>query len=125
MPASLSLRLACRPDSLRELRRAIDTLEHLPRPVLDAVKIAAHELVSNSIQHSGMREDEQLAVNIQAEQAHIRVEVGDGGRGFRPPSGARGGGWGLPMVQSLSSRMGILHNGTTHAWAEIPLASRP
>ena len=124
MPSSLSLRLRCRPESLRELRRAVETLDHLQPAVLDDVKLVADELASNSISHSGLGERDLIDVAISSQSGHMRIDVADGGAGFTLPDEGlrRGGGRGLPMVQRLSRRFGFTHNGVTHAWAEVTLA---
>jgi anti-sigma regulatory factor (Ser/Thr protein kinase) len=124
MPGSISLRLPCRPESLRELRRAVETLDQLQSAVLDDVKLVANELASNSITHSGLGERDLIEVAISSQSGHMRVDVADGGAGFTLPDEGvrRGGGRGLPMVQRLSRRFGFAHDGVTHAWAEITLA---
>ena len=124
MPGSISLRLPCRPESLRELRRAVETLDHLQSAVLDDVKLVANELASNSISHSGLGERDLIEVAISSQSGHMRIDVADGGAGFTLPDEGvrRGGGRGLPMVQRLSRRFGFAHDGVTHAWAEITLA---
>ena len=124
MAGSISLRLPCRTESLRELRRAVETLDHLQPAVLDDVKLVANELASNSISHSGLGERDLIEVAISSQSGHMRIDVADGGAGFTLPDEGvrRGGGRGLPMVQHLSRRFGFAHDGVTHAWAEVALS---
>jgi two-component sensor histidine kinase len=123
MAGSVSLRLPCRPESLRELRRAVETLDHLQPAVLDDVKLVANELASNSISHSGLGERDLIEVAISSQSGHMRIDVADGGAGFTLPDEGvrRSGGRGLPMVQRLSRRFGFTHDRVTHAWAEVAL----
>jgi two-component sensor histidine kinase len=123
VPDSLTLRVLCRPASLREVRRSVDTLDNLPPRTFDAVKLATNELVSNSIAHAGLGEDDHIEITIETQADRVRIDVRDNGDGFTMPTVVeRPGGRGLPMVQALSSVMGICHNGVTHAWAEVALA---
>jgi two-component sensor histidine kinase len=120
------MQLSCRPESLRELRQAVDTLDDLAPSVADAVKIVANELAANSIRHSDLDENDPIDIAIETRHEDVRIDVRDNGTGFTPWSKPRGsGGHGLPIVQSLSRAFGISHNGQTHAWAEISLSPSP
>ena len=125
MATSLSLRVRCRPESLREVRDAVDTLDTLDQRTFDAVKLAANELVANSVAHSGLDEDDYIEVTVARQRDLVRIDVHDAGDGFTMPDGQpqRFGGRGLAMVQALSTLMGISHTGITHSWAEIALAA--
>jgi two-component sensor histidine kinase len=125
MATSLNLRVRCRPESLREVRDAVDTLDTLDQRTFDAVKLATNELVANSVGHSGLGEDAYIEVTVARQRDLVRIDVYDAGGGFTLPDGQprRFGGRGLAMVQSLSTLMGISHNGITRAWAEIEVGA--
>jgi len=125
MATSLSLRVSCRPEALREVRDAVDTLDTLNQRTFDAVKLATNELVANSVGHSGLGGDAYIEVTVARQRDLVRIDVHDAGCGFSLPDGRpqRFGGRGLPMVQVLSTVVGISHTGETHAWAEIALAA--
>ena len=123
MATSINLQVRCRPESLRELRAEVDTLEGLAARAFDVVKLIANELASNSIQHSDLGEHDQIEVAVETRRDHVRVDVHDSGAGFVLRTAPGGGGLGLPMVQRLSREFGISHTGHTHAWAEISLSA--
>ena len=121
MANSVKLQVRCRPESLREVRDSVDTLNSLSTRAFDAVKIATNELVANSVGHSDLGEDDHIDITIETLSDRVRIDVRDQGAGFTLPMIERPSGRGLAMVQALSSFMGISHNGITHAWAEIAL----
>jgi len=125
MATSLSLRVSCRPEALREVRDAVDTLDTLDQRTFDAVKLATNELVANSIGHSGLGKDAYIEITVATQRDLVRIDVHDAGGGFTLPDSQprRFGGRGLAMVQSLSTLMGISHNGITRAWAEIEVGA--
>jgi two-component sensor histidine kinase len=125
MATSLSLRVRCRAESLQEVRDAVDTLDTLDQRTFDAVKLATNELVANSVGHSGLGEDAYIEVTVARQRDLVRIDVYDAGGGFTLPDGQpqRFGGRGFAMVQSLSTLMGISHNGITRAWAEIEVGA--
>ena len=123
MATSFSLQVRCRPDSLRAVRDAVDTLDTLDQRTFDAVKLVTNELVGNSVGHSGLGEDDYIEITVARQPELVRIDVHDAGSGFTLPDGRsrRFGGRGFAMVQALSTVVGISHNGETHAWAEIAL----
>ena len=123
MATSFSVHVPCQPESLREVRDAVDTLDDLDQRIFDAVKLVTNELVGNSVSHSGLGEDDYIEVTVARQRHLVRIDVHDSGSGFTLPDGQpqRFGGRGFAMVQALSTLVGISHNGETHAWAEIEL----
>jgi anti-sigma regulatory factor (Ser/Thr protein kinase) len=101
------------PDSLGESERG-------------ALRLLVSELVTNSVRHvEGSTQPVVLDVRIGTRA--IRVEVHDGGAGFTPgkpePRGADGG-FGLFLVERMSSRWGVEVRDGTRVWFELDLASR-
>jgi anti-sigma regulatory factor (Ser/Thr protein kinase) len=89
-----------------------------------ALRLLVSELVTNSIRHvPGSDGKIVLAVRIGARA--IRVEVHDGGVGFKPgkpePRGADGG-FGLFLVERMASRWGVDTRNGTRVWFELDIA---
>jgi anti-sigma regulatory factor (Ser/Thr protein kinase) len=102
-------------------RRAIDDLgDRIAPDIAPDVKLLVSELITNSVKYGG-----EGAVTLKVETddpRRLRVEVVDEGTGFVPVARNRPatevGGWGLHLVQTLSSRWGV-YEGSTHVWFEI------
>jgi anti-sigma regulatory factor (Ser/Thr protein kinase) len=99
-----------------------DTLGESHRGTL---RLLVSELVTNSIRHvTGSNRPVELAVRIGARA--IRVEVHDGGSGFKPrkpePRGADGG-FGLFLVERMASRWGVDTQDGTRVWFELDVAA--
>ena len=83
-----------------------------------AAALLTTELITNAVLHG--RGD---AVRIQVAHAgeRLRVEVRDDGNGFDPAQRTERedpGGWGLAVVETLSSDWGM-YEGSTHVWFEL------
>lgn len=91
-----------------------------------ALRLLVSELVTNSVRHvTGSKQPVELAVRIAA--GTIRVEVHDGGSGFKParkpqPRGADGG-FGLFLVERMATRWGVDTRDGTRVWFELDLAT--
>jgi anti-sigma regulatory factor (Ser/Thr protein kinase) len=98
--------------------------ETLPEDHRGTLRLLVSELVTNSVRHvKGSTRPVVLAMRIGARA--IRVEVHDGGAGFRPgkpePRGADGG-FGLFLVERMASRWGVDTGDGTRVWFELDLA---
>jgi anti-sigma regulatory factor (Ser/Thr protein kinase) len=89
-----------------------------------ALRLLVSELVTNSVRH--VRDSQQpveLAVRFGSRM--VRVEVRDGGSGFKPgkpkPRGADGG-FGLFLVERMASRWGVDTRDGTRVWFELDLS---
>jgi anti-sigma regulatory factor (Ser/Thr protein kinase) len=100
----------------------------LPSSIAESVRgslrLLVSELVTNSVRHvTGSTEPVELAVRIGPRAS--RVEVRDGGSGFKPgkpqPRGADGG-FGLFLVERMASRWGVDTQDGTRVWFELDLA---
>ena len=69
------------------------------------------ELVTNSVKHAGLRDQEIVTVTMQSSWDRMRVEVADGGLGFEPdlPQPGDTSGWGLFLVERMADRWGVDH----------------
>ena len=77
--------------------------------------------MTNSVKYGG---DGPVRLEIQADGTKLRAEIIDQGVGFMPVARdddlERVGGWGLHLVEQLTTRWGT-HEGSTHVWFEIAL----
>jgi anti-sigma regulatory factor (Ser/Thr protein kinase) len=85
-----------------------------------AVALLATELINNAVLH-GCGTDVRL--DVAQDRERLRVEVCDDGNGFDPAQRTERedpGGWGLAIVENLSSDWGM-YEGSTHVWFELDL----
>jgi anti-sigma regulatory factor (Ser/Thr protein kinase) len=121
MPQSLTVHIHRDLRAPGSARRAVEALSgRVTDDLLADVRLLVSELITNSVKYGG-RETVTLKVDVESERK-LRVEVIDDGSGFVPVARSRpvtqAGGWGLHLVQSLSSRWGV-REGLTHVWFEI------
>ena len=119
----LSLRLTPGPEAIPAARKALDGLsELLERPIWEDLRLLVTELVTNGVRHGSSRGP--VAVTVAADDALVRVEVTDCGRGFSPPEAPMpradgSGGWGLQLVDRVATSWGVRINDTTQVWFEL------
>ena len=92
----------------------------VPGQTRDDLKLVATELVENALVHGKGR----IFLRLHTRPDSVRVEVTDEGENAAIKIQTRGpkiGGWGLVLVDRLAERWGAFE-GTTHVWAELPLA---
>jgi len=116
--------LPVEPESAREARGLVEKLRgHILEATGEDLKLLISELVTNSIRHGGLHPSQKLVVKIIARQDVVRGEITDPGGGFIHASksfdGERTNGWGLKVVESLSSRWGVMKDPPTRVWFEI------
>jgi anti-sigma regulatory factor (Ser/Thr protein kinase) len=121
MPQSLTVHIHRDLRAPASARRAVEALSgRVTDDLLADVRLLVSELITNSVKYGG-RETVTLKVDVESERK-LRVEVIDDGSGFVPVARSRpvtqAGGWGLHLVQTLSSRWGV-REGLTHVWFEI------
>ena len=121
---AILLSLPARPSSATRARSEI-TRRLSPRVtvgVLEDVRLLLTELITNALRHAGVRADDEIGVRAQVSGETVRIEVHDPGRDgpvvMRKP-GARGGGYGLFLVESLTDEWGVDRNDGTTVWAEL------
>jgi len=95
----------------------------VPREVLEDARLLASELVSNSLGHAELSPGSTLGIAVQLRRGDLRVEVRDPGSAGsvapRPPDHVNGGGFGLHLVELLSTRWGVSRAGGTRVWFEM------
>jgi anti-sigma regulatory factor (Ser/Thr protein kinase) len=107
----------------RRARAAFERFEHgLRAQRRTDAELMLSELVSNAVQYGG---EGDVSVTFERDDGLFRTEVVDQGDGLDavlsdPGDGRTPGGWGLPMVETLSDRWGA-HGGSTHVWFELAL----
>jgi two-component sensor histidine kinase len=96
------------------VRRGLD-------PDLDhTVCLLTSELVTNAIRHAGLDEDDRIVLAARLTPDFARVEVRDTGEGFDPDVRHDASGFGLRMVDTLSSRWGVDCDANgTRVWFEV------
>ena len=125
MVAEIDLRLAPEPEVVTTARHALDQLtDLLPPEKLEDVRLVVSELVTNSVRHAGLSADDQISLTVTVSDGAVRGSVCDPGPGFRMPSEPSprsdlSGGWGLPIVETISDRWGVEGNRHACVWFEI------
>jgi anti-sigma regulatory factor (Ser/Thr protein kinase) len=125
------IEIRLRPDSrsVPAAREALQALAGLvPAGVLEDLRLAASELVTNAIRHAGLGAADVIEMRVKVEGSIVRVEVVDPGPGFvprpAPPSPDRESPWGLYLVGRVADRWGVHGDETTCVWFEIDQKGR-
>jgi anti-sigma regulatory factor (Ser/Thr protein kinase) len=125
MEAEIDVRFSPEPKVVGTARHALDQLANLLAPEkLEDVRLVVSELVSNSIRHAGLSPNEQISLRVRVSAGSVSGRVCDSGPGFEVPSKPRprtslNGGWGLPIVESISDRWGVEGNSHVCVWFEL------
>lgn len=114
----LSLALAPEPGSAARARRAL-VRAGLDEDIEHTVTLLATELVTNAVRHAGRREGDRVVLVATLAPDFARIEVHDGGSGFDP--GVRHGakGFGLRLIDTLSTRWGTTGPPGFSTWFEV------
>jgi integral membrane sensor domain MASE1/anti-sigma regulatory factor (Ser/Thr protein kinase) len=120
----IAIRLPGRPGAVPRAREAVGELEPgLEHAVFVNLRLLVSELVTNSVRHAHAPASASLELRAAVFTGHVRVEVGDDGRGFDPreqsPSRDNSSGWGLYLVDQLADRWGVANTHGTNVWFEI------
>jgi anti-sigma regulatory factor (Ser/Thr protein kinase) len=125
MVAEIDVRLAPEPEVVTTARHALDRLaDLLPPEKLEDVRLVVSELVTNSILHAGLSPNDRISLTVTVSAGSVRGRVCDPGPGFEvlsepcPRPDLRGG-WGLPIVETISDRWRVEQNSCTCVWFEI------
>jgi two-component sensor histidine kinase len=108
-------------------RRALDHLgPSIGEDALDRLQLLVTELVTNSLKHGSLLDGDEIGMDVYVDGAAVYAEVHDNGVGFtpRPPNldPIRSSGWGLWLLDQLTTRWGIENGAGTTAWFEMPVA---
>ena len=123
MSAELTVELPRNAQAPYLARRALEDLDgRVDASLLPDLRLLVTELITNSVKYGG---DGPVTLQVTANDERVRAEIIDQGVGFTPRK--RGddlekvGGWGLHLVERLTSDWGT-YEGSTHVWFEIDLA---
>jgi PAS domain S-box-containing protein len=86
------------------------------------VQVAVSEIVNNAVVHGGDSAGELVVVHLAATPDVLRAEISSGGAPFSPPEAPpvdEPGGFGLPIVEQLSSRWGLDFEHGVCVWLEM------
>jgi anti-sigma regulatory factor (Ser/Thr protein kinase) len=112
MRSDMSFELAGGPYAVTAARLALSDLDaHLEASVAFDVRLLVSELVTNSVKHAHVSEDDSITLVVKIDDDVVRVEVRDQGPGFEPPPTAppddADEGWGLFLVEQLADEWGV------------------
>jgi anti-sigma regulatory factor (Ser/Thr protein kinase) len=123
VPDQLSLSFPREPDSVPAARAALAGFEdRVAASALYDASLCLSELVTNAVQHPDEDAGEVLELALTLSDVALRVEVIDPGGNFRPGKPTQGDerGWGLFIVDQLSSRWGTdSADDRTVMWFEV------
>ena len=125
---TVTMRLEGGPRAAAAARHAINGLSGgLDEPDRETLRLLVTELVANSVRHAHAKTVELKAI---VTGGSVWLEVADEGPGFDPQSERDAAawrddsGWGLLLVERLSDRWGVGHQGGgTRVWFELKLAA--
>jgi anti-sigma regulatory factor (Ser/Thr protein kinase) len=91
--------------------------------LLDA-QLLVSEVVTNSLRHGGLGEGDTVVVRVCLAADSLRLEIVNRGtagavKARQPDRRARGGGFGLELVDRLTASWGVRRNGGTNVWFEM------
>ena len=121
----IELKLAPEPEAVQAARHSLDRLEDsLPPEKLEDVRLVVSELVTNSVLHAGLSPNDQISLTVTVSAGSVRGRVCDPGPGFEAPSepcprSDLAGGWGLPIVETISDSWGVEKGRRVCVWFEI------
>lgn len=105
--------------------------EFVEAEALEDLRLLISELVTNSLRHAGLGEEDWVQLEVEVSDGAIRAEVSNPGEGFEAgldagpveqelDSPGRDSGWGLYLVDRISTRWGIAEDtpekGSTGVW---------
>ena len=128
MRSDMSFELAGGPYAVTAARLALSDLDTRVDPsVAFDVRLLVSELVTNSVKHARVTEDDSIMLGVKIDGGVVRIEVRDPGPGFEPPVAAppddADEGWGLFLVEQLADEWGV-DKATQAVWFEIDCAKR-
>jgi anti-sigma regulatory factor (Ser/Thr protein kinase) len=95
------------PDAARAARQALRE-RGLSSDLDHTVSLLTSEVISNAVRHAGsLVPHERIVFHARVGQDHVRVEVADHGPGFDPEIRHETAGFGLRLVDKLSSAWGV------------------
>jgi len=125
----LELVVDAAPTAAREARRAVARGGLVSGKQEATLLLLVSELVSNSVRHAGLGEDERIRLRARCDEQCAYVEVCDRGHSGRVPAkrahsdALEPGGLGLVLVDEMADRWGVAcTNHETCVWFELACA---
>jgi anti-sigma regulatory factor (Ser/Thr protein kinase) len=108
----MSFELAGGPYAVTAARLALSDIDsRLDASIAFDVRLLVSELVTNSVKHARVSEDDSILLGVNIHEDVVRIEVRDSGPGFEPPPAAppddADEGWGLFLVEQLADEWGV------------------
>ncbi len=122
MPPEIDLRLKPTPRAPQEARWGLEALRpSIDDELVDEAVLLVSEVVTNSVRHAGLDTTDPIEVRVRGSRSGIHVDVIDPGPGFDPRERQDGvdGGWGLWLLDRISSRWGVERDRVTTVWFEL------
>jgi anti-sigma regulatory factor (Ser/Thr protein kinase) len=128
MRSDMSFELAGGPYAVTAARLALSDLDnHLDASVAFDIRLLVSELVTNSVKHARVSEDDSIMLGVKIDGNIVRIEVRDPGPGFDPPPTAppedADEGWGLFLVEQLADEWGVERDRQC-VWFQIDCSNR-
>ena len=128
--SELDITVAADPMAACEARRALAERGLVDADREPALMLLVSELVTNSVRHAGLTEEERIRLRARSDDACAYVEVCDPGRSERVPDRRRAsidalepGGLGLVLVDEMADRWGVAcGEDQTCVWFELACA---
>jgi serine/threonine-protein kinase RsbW len=128
-PVHLDVTVDAAPTAAGQARRAVARRGLVSSGREPTLLLLVSELVSNSVRHAGLGEDERIRLRARSDDECAYIEVCDAGRTGRVPvrraQGAtlEAGGLGLVLVDEMADRWGVACNDDeTCVWFELACA---
>jgi anti-sigma regulatory factor (Ser/Thr protein kinase) len=128
MRSDMSFELAGGPYAVTAARLALSDLDsHVDPSVAFDVRLLVSELVTNSVKHAHVSEDDSIYLDVRMDGPIVRIEVRDSGPGFEPPAISppedADEGWGLFLVEQLADEWGVVRDRQA-VWFQIDCDKR-
>src|SRR5919199_1234035 len=128
MRSDMSFELAGGPYAVTAARLALSDLDSRLEPsIAFDVRLLVSELVTNSVKHARVTEDDSIMLEVSIAEPIVRIEVRDSGPGFEPPVAAppddADEGWGLFLVEQLADEWGV-DSDRQAVWFQIDCSKR-
>jgi serine/threonine-protein kinase RsbW len=127
--ADIDLTVDAVPTAARDARRAVASRGLVSECVEPTLLLLVSELVSNSVRHAGMADDEPIRLRARTERDCAYVEVCDPGHSGQVPAKRQNadalepGGLGLVLVDEMADRWGVARrDDETCVWFELTCA---
>jgi anti-sigma regulatory factor (Ser/Thr protein kinase) len=99
--------------------------EVVPAERVGEMQLLVTEIVANCVRHGGVGEEGEIDLQVNVEDGKIRAEVRDTGiqadPRVRAPDLSGGGGFGMVLVERVSSAWGVDHEPNVVMWFEVAL----